>query len=183
MVWEIRKLGGRHLTFFFQLVLISSIVTLSSCLIWQIISFILSSNEYDCVYDWTTLGNIATDQLTEDADFGKNNHIFIYWKADAPKTSHCWCRSIIGQFFFENDQGKAVTVNGDRYRLKRRILATFGFNRTGLRATQPKLHSLFCDLFLKIPLSATELMSFGQLGAAIDTVGLLLLVFVGCRQR
>ena len=30
-------------------------VTLSSCLIWQIISFILRPNEYGCVYAWTTL--------------------------------------------------------------------------------------------------------------------------------
>ena len=42
-----------------------------------------------------------------------------------------------------------------------------GFNRTALRATQPKLHSMFCALFLKIALSAPELMSFGYLGAAI----------------
>ena len=45
--------------------------------------------------------------------------------------------------------------------------ATFGFNRTALRATQPKLHSLLCALFLKIALSAAELISFGHLGAAI----------------
>ena len=32
-------------------------------------------------------------------------------------------------------------------------MATFGFNRTALRATQPKLHSIFCSLFLKIALS------------------------------
>ena len=61
----------RHLTFFFQLVLISLMVTLSLCLISQIISFILPPNEYGCAYAWTTLGNIATDRLTEDADFGK----------------------------------------------------------------------------------------------------------------
>ena len=42
---------------FFQLVLISWMATLSSCLIWQIISFILPPNEYGCVYAWTTLGN------------------------------------------------------------------------------------------------------------------------------
>ena len=52
-------------------------------------------------------------------------------------------------------------------KLKRRILATFGYNRTALRATQPKLHSMFCALFLKIALSAAELMSLGHLGAAI----------------
>ena len=37
---------------FFLLVLISWMVTLSSCLIWQIISFILPLNEYDYVYAW-----------------------------------------------------------------------------------------------------------------------------------
>ena len=37
-----------------------------------------------------------------------------------PKRVTVWCgfwyRGIIGQFFSENDQGEAVTVNGDRYR-------------------------------------------------------------------
>ena len=46
-------------------------------------------------------------------------------------------------------------------------IRTFGFNRTALRATQPKLHSMFRALFLKIALSAAELISFGNLGAAI----------------
>ena len=32
-------------------------------------------------------------------------------------------------------------------------MATFGFNRMTLRASQPKLHSMFCALFLKIALS------------------------------
>ena len=27
-----------------------------------------------------------------------------------------WSRSIIGPFFFENEQGEAITINGDRYR-------------------------------------------------------------------
>ena len=44
---------------------------------------------------------------------------------------------------------------------------TFGFNRTALRVTQPKLRSMFCALFLKNALSAAELMSFGHLEAAI----------------
>ena len=47
------------------------------------------------------------------------------------KTSHClvrifWCRGIIGPFFFENRQGAAVTVNGDRYRV---ILNEFLFTK------------------------------------------------------
>ena len=52
-------------------------------------------------------------------------------------------------------------------KLKRRILATFGFDRTTLPATQPKLHLMFCALFLKIAFSAAELMMFGHLGAVI----------------
>ena len=67
-------------------------------------------SSFGCVYAWTTQGNIATDRLTEDADFGKQiisfwswrvckqaklSHLgyrkpaHIHWKADAPKTSHC----------------------------------------------------------------------------------------------
>ena len=42
---------------FFQLVLISWMVTVSSYLIWQIISFILPPYEYGCVYAWTMLGS------------------------------------------------------------------------------------------------------------------------------
>ena len=41
------------------------------------------------------------------------------------------------------------------------VYNTFGFNRTALRATQPKLHATFCAL------SPAELMSFGHLRALI----------------
>ena len=41
-------------------------------------------------------------------------------------------------------------------------MATFGFNRTALRATQSKLYSMFYALFLKIALSTAELISFGH---------------------
>ena len=50
--------------------------TLSSCLIWQIISFILPPNEYGCVCASIRLAKWACDRLTEDADIGKKNHIF-----------------------------------------------------------------------------------------------------------
>ena len=66
--------------------------------------------------------------------------------------------------------------------LKRRMLETFDFNRMALRATQPKLHSMFCALFLKIALSATELlMSFGNLRPAIWHRWTI--IFGGGRQR
>ena len=96
----------------------------------------------------------------------KNPHAYI------KKPTHPKWVTVFGSFFFENEQGEAVTVNGDRYRAMlneflRRILAKFGFNRTALRATQPNPHSMFCVLFSKIALSAAYLMSFGHLGAAI----------------
>ena len=86
----------------------------------------------------------ACGRLTKDADFGKKksswssfwscrackqaklSHLAhrkparIHWKADAPKRVTVWCgfwfRGLIGPFFFENEQGEFVTVNGDRYR-------------------------------------------------------------------
>ena len=83
-------------------------VTLCSCLIWQIISSILPSNEYGCIYAW----NIATDCLTEDADFdrtiifsdeahfdlgiwGTENPQAYIEKLTHPKTSHCLMRILV----------------------------------------------------------------------------------------
>ena len=79
-------------------------VTRSSCLIWQIISFILQPNKYGCVYACIRFGKWAWDRHTEDADFGKkknhlnkqncriwstkNPHAYIETN-DLPKTSHC----------------------------------------------------------------------------------------------
>ena len=106
----------------------------------------------------------------------ENPHTYIE-KPTHSKRNTVWCglwsRSTIGTFFYENNQGEAATVNGDRYRA---MLNEFLFtkieeedigNRTELRATQPKLYSMFCALFLKIALSAAKLMLFGHLWAAI----------------
>ena len=126
-------------------------LTLSSCLIWQIISFILSPNEYGCVYAWTKVGNIATDRLTEDADFGKKKSFFqmklililasmetrkivafgaqksarIHWKADAPKTSHYLVWILIQRHNWDIFLRKWAD-NGDRYRA---ILNEFLFTK------------------------------------------------------
>ena len=49
----------------------------------------------------------------------ENPHSYIE-KPTHPKRVTVWCgfwsKHIIGQFFFENEQAEAVTVNGDRYR-------------------------------------------------------------------
>ena len=53
--------------------------------------------------------------------FTENPHAYIE-KPTHSKRITVWCgfysRGLIGQFFFENEQGEAVTVNGDSYRAK-----------------------------------------------------------------
>ena len=67
---------------------------------------------------------------------------------------------------FENEQGETITVIGDRYRA---MLSEFLF----IKIVEEKIgkiwfqHSMFCAMFLKIALSAAELMSFGHPGTTI----------------
>ena len=61
----------------------------------------------------------------------ENPHAYIK-KPMHPKRVTVWCiqnesRGIIGPFFFENEQGEAITVNGDRYRA---ILNEFLFTKS-----------------------------------------------------
>ena len=98
--------------------------------------------------------------------FGPQNTRTHTLKSRRKQTTVCsGSRGIIGPFFFENEQKEAVTVNGDRYRAmlngflftkieEEDIGNIFIFNRTALRATQPKLYSMFCALFLNIALLA-----------------------------
>lgn len=52
--------------------------------------------------------------------WGSENPRMIYQKAMHPQRVTVWCAlwsgGIIGPFFFENEDGSAVTVNGERYR-------------------------------------------------------------------
>ena len=165
-------------------------ITLSSCLIGEIISFILPPNEYGCVYVWTTQGNITIYRLPEDADFGKKNYpsrwnSFWSWVvckqanlshlghrkparihriADAPKMGHCLVRSLVQThnwaIFLRKwvrrgrySQWRSLSGHVERIFVDKIEDWTFGFNRTTLRAAQPKLHSMFCALFVKITLS------------------------------
>ena len=85
----------------------------------------------------------------------------IHWKTAAPKTSHCLVRISVQRHNLASKMSKekpsqsmAIVIgsgwtNFCSQKLRRRMLATFGFNRTALCATQPNLHSIFCGLFLK----------------------------------
>ena len=114
-------------------------VTFSSCLIWQIISFILPRNEYDCVYVSTTLGSgpkidlqkmpiLAKKIIFSDEahDIGgyvnkqncsiwgtENPHAYIE-KPTHPKLVTVWCglwsRGIIGPFFFQNEPLQSMAI-------------------------------------------------------------------------
>ena len=198
----------RHLTFF-QLVLILWMVTLTSYLIWQIISFILPPNEYGCVYAWPS--GPAID-LRNMPILTKKNHLFrwssfrswrvckqaklshlrhrkpvrIDWKPLHPKQVIVWCgfwsRGINGPFFFENEQGEAVTVNGDRYRalLNELLFTKIEEEDIGNIWFQQDVATCFAPCFWR---SHYEPQSWYHLATSelrFDTIGLL---FVGCRQR
>jgi len=90
----------------------------------------------------------------------KNPHV-IMEKPMHPQRVTVWCGfwsgSIIGPFFFENEQGAVVTVNGERYRamLNEFLLPKFEeedicFNRTTHLATQPTLQSIFAHCLRKL---------------------------------
>ena len=112
-------------------------------MIWQIISFILPPNEYGCVYAWTMQGSIDLQKMpilakkkiifSDEAHCDLGEHVnkqnCRIWGTENPQayiekptyqkrvTVWCgfWSTGIIATFFFENEQGEAVTVNDDRY--------------------------------------------------------------------
>ena len=84
---------------------------------------------------------------------------------------------IMGTFFFENEQWEAVIVHGDCYRamlneffftkIEEKDISNIWFQQDGATCHTAEATLDVFALFLKIALSAAELMSFGQLGAAI----------------
>ena len=154
---------------------------ISSCLIWQIISFILLSYEYVCVYAWTILESGPAIDLQKMSILAKKkNHIFrwssfwswrlyklaklshlgykkparIYWKADAPKRSHCLVRILVQRHNWAIFRWKWARTG--RYSQWHSLLGHVERifvhknckggrrNSAALRATQPKLHLMFC---------------------------------------
>ena len=143
------------------------------------IKFLLLSNEIqqqqkkNHLFRWSSFWSWRVCKQEKLSRLGHQKPARLNWKADVPKTSYCLVRILVQRLnwaIFSSKMSKerplqsmAIVMgpcwtNFCSQKLKRRILATFGFNRTALRAKQPKLHSMFCALFLKIALSAAELM-------------------------
>ena len=127
---------------------------------------------------------------------GNRKPLHIHWKVEAPKTSHCLVLILVqrhnwGPFFFENEQGEAVTVNGDRYRA---VLKEFLFlkNWRGgywqhLGSTErryvPYSRSFtpcFVPCFWRSHYHPHSWCCLATSELRFHTVGLF---FVGCRQR
>ena len=111
----------------------------------------------------------------------------IHWKADSKQvTVWCgfWSRGIIGSFFFKNEEGEAVTANGNRYRA---MLDEFLFIWQHLVLTGRRYvpHSrsytrCFAPYFWRSYYQPQSWCHLATSELRFDTVGLL---FVGCRQR
>ena len=88
-----------------------------------------------------------------------------------PKRVTVWCgfwsRCLIGPFFFENEQGKAVTVNDDYYRAMLKEFLLTKIEEEDIVNIWFQQRATLHSMFLKIALPAAELMLFGHLGAAI----------------
>ena len=148
--------------------------TFRICRFWQ------TKNHF---FGWSVFWSWWVCKQVKLSHLGHRKPARIHWKADAPKTSHCLVRILVQKHNWNiflrkwasrgcysqwlSLSGGIGWMNFCLQKLKRRILATFDFNRTALCSKQPKLYSMFCALFLKIAFSAAELMSFGHLGAAI----------------
>ena len=83
-----------------------------------------------------------------------------------------WSRGIIGQFFFENDQGEAVTVNGDRYRAMLNEFLFTKIDEEDIGNIWFQQYGTTCHtveaLLLKIAISAAELMSWCDVARSCD---------------
>ena len=120
-------------------------------------------------------------------------HAYIE-KPTHPKRVSVWCGfwsgGIIGNFSSKMSkerqlQSMAIVIgpcwtNFCSQKFKRRILATFGFNRTALRANSQSYTRCFAPCFWRLHYQPQNWYRLATSELRFDTVGLL---FVGCRQR
>ena len=135
------------------------------------------------LFRWSSFWSWRLCKQAKFSHLGYRKPARIHWEADAPKTSHCLVRILVQRhnwaIFLRKwarkgrcSQWRSLAGHVERIFVHKNWrggywLARFAFNRTAIRAAQPKLDSMFCALFLKITLSAAKLMPLGHLGAAI----------------
>ena len=137
--------------------------------------------EKNHLYSWSLFWSWRVCKQAKLSHLGHRKPARIYWKARAPKTSQYLVRILVQRhnwaIFLRKWAKRGVTVNCDRYRamlneflftkIEEDDIGNIWFQQHCATCHTAKLHSMFCALFLKIVLSAAELMSFGQIGASI----------------
>ena len=114
------------------------------------------------LFRWSSFWSRRVCKQVKLSHLGHRKPACIHWKAVAPKTSHCLMWILVQRYNWaiflrkwarrgRYSQWRSLLGHVERIFVhkisRRRILATFSFNRTTLRATQPKLHSMFCARF------------------------------------
>ena len=103
-------------------------------------------------FRWISFWSWRVRKQAKLSHLGHGKPASIHWKADAPKTSYCLVRILIQRaIFLWNWPLQSMTIvigpcwtNFCSQKLKRKILATFGFNRT-VEATLYVLRPVFED--------------------------------------
>ena len=169
----------RHLTFFFQLVFISWTVTLTSCLICKIIRLAedVDFGKNNHFFRWSSFWSWRVCKQAKLLHLGHRKAARIHWKANASKMSHCLVPILVQRhnwvIFLRKwarrvcySQWRSLSGHVERIFVHKNWREGY-WQHLVLTGRSYVPHSVFCALFLKIALSATELMSFGHLGAAI----------------
>ena len=113
------------------------------------------------LFRWSSFGTWRLCKQAKMSHLWHRKPARIYWKADAPKTSHFFVRILVQRhnwaIFLRKwarkgrcSQWRSLTGHFERIFVHKNWRVCYlGFNRTALCATHPKLHSMFCALFLK----------------------------------
>ena len=119
----------------------------------------------------------------------ENPHAYIK-KPTHPKRVTVLCGGISGPFFFKNDQGEAVTVNGHRYRsilneflftkIEEEDIGNIWFQQDSYVPHSSSYTRYFAPCFWRSHYQPQNWCRLVISGLRFDTFGLL---FVGCRQR
>ena len=138
---------------------------------------ILAKNNH--LFKWRSFWSWRVCKQVKLSHLGHRKPARIHWKANAPKTSPCLVRILVQRHncHFSSKMSKKRPFQSMAIVIG---LCWMNFCSQELNLGEywqhlistgwcyvPKLHMMFCALFLKIASLAAELISFGHLGAAI----------------